>query len=405
MSSLAPLLLLAAAASGTTSDFGLDGYLDLRLQANTSDEVSWLDGGLGKARHGAGDEPFQFGSGAVTLRWTPTPALLAVVDLQANPRLSPDIGVLEAYLRYRPVSTTAWRGSVRAGAFFPPVSLENVGVGWTSPWTLTPSAINSWVGEELRNIGVEARAEHRGSAGTLEVGLAAFRRNDPAGELLATRGWALGDLTSALGSRLRQPDVHAVAARGDIPLDFEPFVENDGRTGWQADVAWRTPAGQHFTLTHYDNRADPESFERDGTRKVFSWRTRFTGAGAELARGPVLLLTQLMTGSTAFEPRPGNYLETRFHAGYLLVGWVHGNWSPALRFDAFSTRREPDSASASLSEHGHAWTAALNWRPTEQLRLTGEILLVDSDRGQRSLAGLAPGQSDQQFQLSLRLLF
>jgi hypothetical protein len=331
--------------------------------------------------------------------------LLAVVDVQANPQLSPDIGVLEAYLRYRPVSTSAWRGSARAGAFFPPVSLENVGVGWTSPWTLTPSAINSWVGEELRNIGIEARAEHRGGGGTLELGVAAFQHNDPAGELLATRGWALGDLTSTLGSRLRQPDVHAPAARGSVPLSFEPFVENDGRIGWQADLAWRTPAGQRLTLMHYDNRADPESFELEGTRRVFSWRTRFTAAGAELARGPVLVLAQLMTGSTAFEPRPATYLETRFHAGYLLVGWVRGNWSPALRFDAFSMRREPDVPAASLSEHGHAWTAALNWRPAKQLRLTGELLLVDSDRGQRRLAGLDPDQSAAQFQLSLRLLF
>jgi hypothetical protein len=331
--------------------------------------------------------------------------VLAVVDVQANPRFSPEVGVIEAYVRYRPVSTGAWRGSLRAGMFFPPVSLENTGVGWTSPWTLTPSAINSWVGEELRTIGLEARAEHRSEAGSFELGLAAFQHNDPAGELLATRGWALGDMTSMLGTRLRQPDAHAVAARGSVPLEFEPFVENDERTGWQADLAWRSVAGQAFTLAHYDNRADPESFELDGTRRVFSWRTRFTAAGAELPLGEVLLLAQVMTGSTAFEPRPGNYLETRFHAGYLLLGWERGQWSPALRFDLFSMRREPDSATASLSEHGRAWTAALNWRPSERLRLTGELLLVDSHRGQRTLAGLAPGQSASQLQLSLRLLF
>ena len=46
--------------------------------------------------------------------------------------------------------------SVKTGAFFPTISLENDDLGWTSPYTLTPSAINSWIGEELRTIGSEA---------------------------------------------------------------------------------------------------------------------------------------------------------------------------------------------------------------------------------------------------------
>ena len=58
--------------------------------------------------------------------------------------------------RRRPVS---W--SVKAGAFFPTISLENDDLGWTSPYTLTPSAINSWIGEELRTIGSEAHAALR----------------------------------------------------------------------------------------------------------------------------------------------------------------------------------------------------------------------------------------------------
>src|SRR6185437_6111030 len=45
--------------------------------------------------------------------------------------------------------------SAKAGAFFPTISLENDDLGWTSPYTLTPSAINSWIGEELRTIGSE----------------------------------------------------------------------------------------------------------------------------------------------------------------------------------------------------------------------------------------------------------
>ena len=104
------------------------------------------------------------------------------------------------------------------GAFFPPISLENDGIGWTSRWTLTPSAINSWVGEELRTIGAELRVEHRGDAGTFSAQAALFGRNDPAGELLAARGWSMGDLTSGLGAVLRNPCLRAVAfARSERP--------------------------------------------------------------------------------------------------------------------------------------------------------------------------------------------
>jgi hypothetical protein len=33
------------------------------------------------------------------------------------------------------------------------MSLENRAGGWKTPYTITPSAISSWVGEELRTIG------------------------------------------------------------------------------------------------------------------------------------------------------------------------------------------------------------------------------------------------------------
>src|SRR5207344_2211485 len=107
------------------------------------------------------------------------------------------------------VSTPGWLWSVKLGAFFPPISLENESTGWTSPWTLTPSAIDSWVGEELRTIGAEFHFEHRGRTGTFEGGAAAFASNDPAGELLATRGWSRGDPASGWNSSLREPDVFA----------------------------------------------------------------------------------------------------------------------------------------------------------------------------------------------------
>ncbi len=66
------------------------------------------------------------------------------------------IDALEAYAAWHPASDGPLNWSVKAGAFFPTISLENDDLGWTSPYTLTPSAINSWIGDELRTIGSEA---------------------------------------------------------------------------------------------------------------------------------------------------------------------------------------------------------------------------------------------------------
>jgi hypothetical protein len=49
-------------------------------------------------------------------------------------------------------------------------------------WTITPSAINSWVGEEPRTISAEAMLEWRGDQDHFEFVVAAFDLNEPAGD-------------------------------------------------------------------------------------------------------------------------------------------------------------------------------------------------------------------------------
>ena len=63
------------------------------------------------------------------------------------------VDALETYLRYDDAGAHDLSWSVKAGAFFPTISLENDDIGWASPYTLTPSAINSWIGDEMRTIG------------------------------------------------------------------------------------------------------------------------------------------------------------------------------------------------------------------------------------------------------------
>lgn len=392
--------LIACAAHAQSLD--MEGYLDFRA-AVPADETSWLDGGLGKTRFGSDDDAIS-GGAAVTAAFQVTPALLASATVQYQPELRHSVDVLEAYVRYRPVSITPWRWSAKAGAFLPPISLEHDGVGWSTTRTLTPSALNSWVGEELRTFGIETHVEHRGKHGTFDARAALFVKNDPAGELLASRGWAMGDIAPGIEGSLRQPDVHAPVARAPVPMRFRPFVEMDDSPGWYAAVGWQPSSQRRVTALYYDNRADLAKTVRYAGRTVRAWRTYFWNLGAEQRFGEWVLLGQAMHGSTLFQP--GRIvLNTEFNAGYLMLAREHGAWQPALRVDLFHTHQRPAALSPPLSEHGNAVTLALNWRPQERIRVTGEVLRIDSSRNQRRRGGLDAHQVDTQLQLGVRLFF
>ena len=160
-------LIALAALSGpaAAADFQFEGYGDLRLVAPPA-TGAYMDGDLGKLRYGKDDNAFQPGDFVGEGRVLISPELMATATARANADYGPGVDLLEAYARYRPVSTNEWRWSVKVGAFFPPLSLENDQVGWTSFWTITPSAINSWAGEELRVIGAEGTLEWRRGSGT-----------------------------------------------------------------------------------------------------------------------------------------------------------------------------------------------------------------------------------------------
>lgn len=386
-------------ASALAQDFGLHAYIDGRLVAAPS-ETSWTNGGLGKTRFGDGGTDMQFGGVGVVGTAQLTPALLALAEIQFQTTDRATVNVIEAYLRYRPVALSRWRWSVQAGAFLPPISLENDAIGWTSPWTLTPSAINSWVGEELRVIGAEGRLEWRGDVSTWELRSALFRRNDPAGNLLAVRGWSLSDLSSGLGSRLREPDT----TDGGQPSAsrYDPFQNIGHRIGWYANLDWHAPGLGRVSLMRYDNRADPAAHTDSG---IFAWHTWFWSLGASTDTGSIRWIVQAMDGATVIEPMDGMQFRTGFRSAFLLAGWNRGNWRPALRIEHFSTHDGRSDAGIPQGEHGNAITAALNWRPRDWLRLTAEVLRIDSVRTQRADVGLSPASMVTQVQLGVRLIY
>jgi hypothetical protein len=396
MTALVVGLPYAAVAQEVT----VSGLLDLRLVA-PSGQTSNLDGGLGKFPWGDGrGSPVVPDLGQAVLRASAVlmPDLRAVAEIRYDPRQKTAVDLLDAYVRYRPVSTSRWRWSVRAGAFFPPVSLENDGIGWTSEWTLTPSAINAWVGEELRVLGGETSVEWRGDLDRIEFTAAAYGMNEPAGAAIAAYGWTFNDRPTGLFDHVRMPDVLAPTGTAAWSYEFRQF---DHAVGWYAGITWERPDFGRVSLLRYDNEADPSA--TDGFE--FGWRTKFWSLSGSTEIGPVVILAQAMVGSTAIEPSPGFVASTEFWAYYVLAGIERGDWRFAIRFDQFATSETAPSPPPRGDEHGVAATAAITWTPRKGIRLVGELLAIDYNRAQRALIGKPPHATEVQAQLALLLTF
>ena len=402
-----PLLaaaLFAVSVSGAkaldiSDDLTITGYGDLRSVA-AAGPASWLKGGLGKFRHGDGGMHLRFAEAVAQADWTINEEWDAVAVLRAEPLTPGVVDALEAYVHYAPNTDGDVSWSVKTGAFFPTISLENDDLGWASPYTLTPSAINSWIGDELRTIGSEAIMRWKNDHGTLSLIAAILCCNDENGTVLAARGWALGDRPMGLFERVRLPE----ATRR---LQFQPayartgmFDEIDGRPGWYAGATLQVPEVGKISVIRYDNQGDPYA----RTARDTGWNTRFWSVGGRSDIGQVMLIAQAMRGQTIVAG-PTFYSDTKFQSAFLLASYDLDDWRFSAREDLFATRRA-GARNAVWDEDGDAFTAAVSWSRFAWLRVTAEVIALHSRRGEYVNAGMgAANRDDTQVQFSTRFFF
>ena len=396
---IAALLLAVSAAKALdiTDDLTVTGYGDVRIVAPT-DTTSYVNGGIGKLRYGDGHDGLRFAEGVAQVEYAPTSDLSAVTLLRAEPTDRNVVDALEAYVRYNPSASGDVSYSAKAGAFFPTISLENDDLGWASPYTLTPSAINSWIGDELRTIGGEATLHWKSDLGTLSLIGAVTCCNDPAGIVMADRGWALDDRPTGLFERVRLPVATMQLQHAPLYARTGLFDEVDGRPGWYAGATWQMP-WLKLTATRYDNDADPTA---KSTRDT-AWDTRFWNIGARTGWEHLALIAQAMRGDTVIAG-PGFVSHTKFQSAFLLASYDFDDWRISAREEAFATRKVAAS-NANFNEDGDAFTAAASYAPRDWLRLTGELIALHSRRGEYVTAGLPYDRHDTQFQLSTRFFF
>jgi hypothetical protein len=395
---LAALLVLfarPAEALDLTDDLTVSGYGDLRAVA-PSDQESWLKGGLGKFRYGNNQNIG--GEGVLQAELALGDAVHAVTVLRAEPQTPGVLDAMETYLRYdHGGEAIGW--SVKAGAFFPTLSLENDDLGWTSPYSLTPSAINSWIGDELRSIGSEGTLRWKNDLGTVSLTGALICCNDEAGIVMADRGWSMDDRPTGLFERVRLPSATMTLFHANPYARTGMFDEIDGQVGWYLGAAWQMPGIVKLTVSRYDNQGDPEA----ATATDQAWQTKFWNFGARTQVGSLVLIAEQLSGYTEVESR-GKENATKFQSGFLLASYDLGDWRVSAREDLFQTRRV-GATNAIWSEDGNAFTAVLSWSGLDGVRLTGEVISMHSRRGEYVPAGLDLGRNDTQIQFDSRFFF
>lgn len=351
----------------------LQGYVAMR-GVNTTGPASWLERGWGRLESG-GDRAALFGTAQLGLEWTPNEHFdLHVSGVGRHDALGTDAGIVEAYVDAR-TEFGLDAVQLRAGQFFLPTSRENKDELWTSPYTVSFSALNSWIGEEVRPIGIDLQYRHTTSRGhTLSAAATAFRGNDSMGALLAWRGWAVSNRLSTYNELLPLPPL------AFFPLQrtdgTKPFGSDlDGRTGYSARVRYAVPQRGNVQYTFLDNRGD-----RELHRGEYAWATKFHLLGVELGDPDRLVLAgEYMQGSTTMGHGPV-YVDADFFAAYLLVSGKRGRNRVSARYELFNTEEQDFSLAELNEENGRTWTLTWMFDVNTPLRVAAELTQVVGDR-------------------------
>lgn len=406
------LLSLSSHAQDGGPKVDVELFTDLRLSL-ADGEPTWLDNWLGKGRFGgnlAGSTQTDVEIAEIAalfdveFNWEWSAFVHAKFDeIQDGP-----IDIVEAYLKYNPTPKSRVRYSFRAGLFFPHISRENVGVAWSSPYTITPSAINSWVGEEIRTLGLEAKASIRGETSQLDLTAAIFGFNDPAGTLLAFRGWALNDVKGGAFSQLPLAPLPQIGPNGTFvaqPLWVEPVAEIDDKPGFYGAIDWTYDRNWKLGVFYYDNRGDPDVV-RD---QQYGWDTRFWNFYAEADVLPgIHMITQYMWGNTKMgeiRPTGTRYVDVDFESAFVLATHRFGSQRVSGRFDWFQTEDFAFIQRDNNNEAGIALTGAYSVELGSQDTLIAEYVYIDSKRTARRDIGFDPEQTQSIFQIAYRRRF
>ena len=272
-----------------------------------------------------------------------------------------NLGISQAQISYKPLSSAKLRWRARVGFFYPKLSLENVDTGWVSPFTYTQSAINSWVGEELRTAGLEftlySPGRTRNSPISFEFHGSLFKANDPLGTVISWRGFAMHDRQSLNNDRVPFAPYPSVIGEDRIfhPNYVEPYHELDGHIGFYLGAHVEYYKQSTLRYYYYDNQADPLEVNH---QRLYAWRTKFHSLAVQHKfDANTRVLGQWLSGSSVMGER---FVYIDFDAWYLMVSHKYKAHRISLRFDKFKVREDDIFPWDQNNSDGQGYTLA--WR-------------------------------------------
>ena len=272
-----------------------------------------------------------------------------------------NVGISQAQISYKPLSSNKLRWRARVGFFYPKLSLENVDVGWLSPFTYTQSAANSWVGEELRTAGLELTLYSPGRARKSPISWefhgSLFKANDPLGTLISWRGFAMHDRQSLNNDRVPFAPYPSVIGEDRIfhPNYVEPYHELDGNIGFYLGAHIEYYKQSTLRYYYYDNQADPLAVSEE---RLYAWRTKFHSLALQHKfNGNTRVLGQWLSGSSVMG---GRFVYIDFDAWYVMLSHRYKAHRISLRFDKFKVREDDIFPWDPNNSDGHGVTFA--WR-------------------------------------------
>ncbi|KZY59815.1 hypothetical protein A3755_14735 [Oleiphilus sp. HI0085] len=345
---------------------------------------TWLNGGLG--RFGQGDQDSSVSGlfeSNIEYRYRPSSAFQLSTHIQAqgtsNDSSVRSLGVIEWSARYRHDIDFNQALSVKLGQFFLPTSMENIDRFWESPYTISYSSLNSWIGEEFHPIGLDMSYRYHFDSGPeLSAAATVFGGNDSMGALLAYRGWTYGRQRTVLGDVLALPELSNLQDgqifAGQRDDGTKPFGRDlDGRPGYALRSSLALDE-LNIKLTWVDNRGDTTLLHAE-----YAWKTRFAMAGLawRISEGWEFL-SEASQGSSEMGAGPG--IDIDFYSLYGMFSYRLNDYRISYRYDQFGID-DQDQMDQENNEFGRSHTLALMWQEEDSaLRLGAEVLFLKSKR-------------------------
>lgn len=391
-------------------EFNFTGYADARV-SYSSGEPSWFQRGVGKTRYGsdaAGNDEIRanLAEAALLIDTKYTWELSSFVNIKFDPEQTAPIDIVEAFFKYNKLMNAGYRIEARVGAFYPHISLENYGIAWTSPYSITSSAINSWVGEEVKTTGLEISVEKEFDDFAVSLTSSIFGGNDTSGTLLFFRGWALHDSKTALFSDFPLPTTNALSPEGMFWRQdpyTSPHYEIDNRPGYFVGGSFEYYGLFTLSTLYYDNRALPETL----VGGQYGWESDFLNVGLTIDLfQDTEIFGQYMYGNTKMGPDLGfRPADANYESFYVMLSHKIGRHRFSARYDDFSVIDLTLVEMNNNNENGHAWMMAYAVDTFENQHLIVELLQVASDRPERTDFGLPAKTNETQLQASYRVIF